>query len=190
MMHEKDRLRSWIDSNNLRRAASESEMQFAYRVYDYMRSHYKYVHPASTEWAVDAVARSGQDDCIGLSRVIEAVLRSSGIPARALPGRMIVDGGTHVKAEFHAEGVGWVPVEVAGGVTDKQSPLTHYFGQDRADMVYMPSGSDYSFPGPRHAVNVGSCPGFAVIRLDGKYEFPTGTWEARKAPLRGASASK
>ena len=190
MAHEPDRLRSWIDANNLRRAASESDMQFAYRVHDFLRVHFKYGHPASKEWAVDAVARSGQDDCFGLSRVFVAVLRSSGIPARALPGRMIADGGTHVKAEFHAEGVGWVPVEVAGGVTDKQSPLTHYFGQDHADMLYMPAGSDYSFPGPKDAVNVGSCPGFAVIRSDGKFDFPIGTWKARKSPVRGAAASK
>jgi len=190
MAHTPERLRSWIDTNNLRRAASESDVQFAYRVHEFLRVHFKYGHPASTEWAVDAVAKSGQDDCFGLSRVFVAVLRSSGIPARALPGRMIDDGGTHVKAEFHAEGVGWIPVEIAGGVTDKHSPLTNYFGQDHADMLYMPYGSDYSFPGPKDAVNVGSCPGFAVIRSDGKFEFPTGTWKARKAPVRGTSASK
>ena len=190
MAHDPERLRSWIGVNKLGRAAGESDLQFAYRVHEFLRVHFKYGHPASKEWAVDAVAKSGQDDCFGLSRVLMAVLRSGGVPARALPGRMINDGTTHVKAEFYAEDVGWVPVEVAGGVTDKRSPLTNYFGQDHADMLYMPGGSDYSFPGPKDVVNVGSCPGFAVIRSDGKFEFPTGAWEARKATLRGASASK
>jgi transglutaminase-like putative cysteine protease len=123
MTHNPEQLRSWINTNQLTRPAMESDVQFAFRVHKFLRDHFKYGTPATTEWAVDAVAKCGQTECFGLSRVFVAVLRSNGIPSRALPGRMINDGGTHVKAEFYAEGVGWVPVEVAGGVTDKNSPL-------------------------------------------------------------------
>ena len=180
MVQNTEQFRSWIKTHHLTRATDEPDIQFAYRVHEFLRNHLEYGKPATDKWEVDAIAKCGQADCFGLSRIFVAVLRANRIPSRGLPGRGINDGGTHVKAEFFAEGVGWVPVEVAGGVSDKHSPLTNYFGKDHADMFVIPNGLDYSFTGPRGAVNVGSCPHFAVVLSNGTFEFPVDTWTAQK----------
>jgi len=193
MIHNAAQLRAWIETNELTRAAIESDVQFARRVHEFLRANFTYgwpptTWPTTTGWAVDAVAMGGQAECYGLSRVFVAVLRANGIPSRALPGRLIKDGGTHVKAEFYAEGVGWVPVEVAGGVSDKTRPLSNYFGRDPADMLILPHATDYSLPGPKDPVIVGSWACFAVIRSNGTNDFPLGMWKSRTTPVREASA--
>ncbi|MBN9522994.1 transglutaminase domain-containing protein, partial [bacterium] len=77
-----------------------------------------------------------------------AALRASGVPARALYGRWAASavpdatlGGAaylqwHVKAEFFAAGVGWVPADPGGAVQHDRTPggLT-YFGTDPGDFI-------------------------------------------------------
>jgi hypothetical protein len=195
MIHNEGQLRAWIEANQLTRAPIESDVQFARRVHEFMRANFTYgwsptSWPTTSAWALEAVVMGGRAECYGLSRIFVAVLRANGIPSRALPGRMIKDGGTHVKAEFYADGVGWVPVEVAGGVSDKTRPLSNYFGKDIADMFILPQATDYSLPGPKDPVVVGSWNCFGVVRSDGTSEFPLGIWQARTTPVRATASSK
>jgi transglutaminase-like putative cysteine protease len=69
-------------------------------------------------------------------------MRASGIPARALYGRYIKDSDKywkdddtiHVRAEFFAEDVGWVPVDVAAATGNNPD---NYFGQDSGDLLVL-----------------------------------------------------
>jgi transglutaminase-like putative cysteine protease len=76
------------------------------------------------------------------------VLRAHAIPARALTGRWALSAERgpgkeaydqqHVKAEFFAKGVGWVPVDPALAVVyDKTPDGLRYFGNDEGDFVTM-----------------------------------------------------
>jgi len=51
----------------------------------------------------------GWSDCGGLATLYVSILRANGIPARCLTGRSIDPNTPHVKMDFYAEGVGWVP---------------------------------------------------------------------------------
>ena len=76
------------------------------------------------------------------------MLRSQGIPARTLAGRWAVSEKPddkigkleyhqeHVKAEFFAQGVGWVPADLSSAVLhDKTEARLKHFGNDRGDFL-------------------------------------------------------
>ena len=77
-----------------------------------------------------------------------SALRAGGVPARALVGcwakSAAADGmlngvryyQTHVKAEFFADGVGWVPVDCSSAVLhDRTAEKLRYFGNDPGDFL-------------------------------------------------------
>jgi transglutaminase-like putative cysteine protease len=95
-----------------------------------------------------SVCKSSGSDCGGLSALFCAVMRASGVPARALVGRWARSddpaetlGGEpyhqwHVKGEFFAKGIGWVPVDLASGVLhDKSAEGLRFFGDDAGDFL-------------------------------------------------------
>jgi hypothetical protein len=79
-----------------------------------------------------------------LSALFTGVMRANGIPARLLGGRWASSqkpgnktgeyGNWHVKAEFFAHGVGWVPVDGSSALSDPDGENT-FFGHDRGDHV-------------------------------------------------------
>ncbi len=83
-----------------------------------------------------------KSDCGGLCILFVAAMRSQGVPARALVGRWAIsashgkhgDSQEHVKAEFFAQGVGWVPVDLSSAILhDKTAEKLKYFGRDPGD---------------------------------------------------------
>jgi hypothetical protein len=118
---------AWLDANHLRRAETEGEVDFAHRVYEAIGKTIEYelwiAHISERASFVCSVSRG---TCGGFSNVFVAALRSQGIPARALFGRFARAAGPkdslngvpfrleHVMAEYYAQGLGWVPLEVVG----------------------------------------------------------------------------
>lgn len=131
----------WLDHANLRR-----DITFARRAYLFIRHNFVYEFPGGDGRAT-LVAERGTSDCGGLSCVMIAALRANGIPARMLLGRWAQSdappdkitgeayGQWHVKAEFFAKGVGWIPLDVAAAVTDKDRGEFAHFGNDPGDFI-------------------------------------------------------
>ena len=80
---------------------------------------------------------------------------ANGIPARALCGRVVIDEGRptktswpHARAEFFAQGIGWVPVDVAGAIRSNRSPD----GLDRRRLDRGPSSTETSLRRSRQRI--------------------------------------
>ncbi len=127
----------FLQANHLIKAASQRELDFAWQAFQKIRDLYSYKYDADQDRHASAICQDRATDCGGLAWLFEAVLRANGVPARSLIGRW-ADAhpskqplqGAHVKSEFYADGVGWVPVELSGAVSSKSSPGENYFGQD------------------------------------------------------------
>jgi hypothetical protein len=81
-----------------------------------------------------------------------------------------------VRAEVFLDKVGWVHVEVAGSVTNRNANLGAFFGRGGSEMVVMNEGINFSLPGPKGVGNVGTFSGFALCKEVGEWEFPQGAW--------------
>jgi len=74
-------------------------------------------------------------------------MRANGIPARLIGGRWADsqkgdDGKYHVKSEFFAKGVGWVPVDSSGAMTDASGNEYARLGHDAGDFIAMTTAED------------------------------------------------
>lgn len=141
-------VQKWFRDEGLVRAAGEDEVAFARAVFRKVRARHGYTYAADLDRRASAVCAAGKSDCGGLAVLFVAVLRANGVPARALYGRWaesaVADaklGGLaylqwHVKAEFFAAGVGWVPVDPGGAVQHDRTPAGQtYFGADPGDFL-------------------------------------------------------
>jgi hypothetical protein len=128
--------RDWLGKVGLKRKAGERDMQFAYRAFQYIQRQFRYQSPAGDQ-SIAAVCVSGQSDCAGLSALFIGVMRDNGVPARALTGHMAASGdNAHVRAEFFARGVGWVPVDAAAATSDREGGGGFaFFGNDPGDLL-------------------------------------------------------
>ncbi|MBY0524851.1 MAG: transglutaminase domain-containing protein [Gemmataceae bacterium] len=140
----------WLTKENLRRQDQESDVDLARRIFLHISTQFKYHYAVQMDRAASAVCRAGKSDCGGLSGMYVSALRANQVPARTLAGRWalsakkddqisgIVYYQVHVKAEFFADGIGWVPVDMAGGVQqgDKAKDL-RYFGNDKGDFLVL-----------------------------------------------------
>ena len=133
----------WLREAKLRREKGEGDVAFARRVFMSIHSSTTYEFRRDIDRRASAVCVSKKSDCGGLANLFVAVMRANEIPARTLFGRWAISAekdGTlngqpfyqwHVKSEFHAEGVGWVPVEIAGAVVTKgKRQPEEFFGRD------------------------------------------------------------
>jgi transglutaminase-like putative cysteine protease len=139
----------WLDRRNLRRRDKEVEVDFALRVFQTIGKNASYEARPNLDRHASNVCKIGKSDCGGLSVLLVAALRANGVPARVLVGRLArpgdkdrpiqidqlkVDhfGGQHATAEFFAQGVGWVPVDMASGVASNNRPSAGlmFFGRD------------------------------------------------------------
>ena len=140
-------VQKWLRDEGLVRT-TEDEVAFARTVLRRLRDRMTYTYAADLDRRASAVCAAGRSDCGGLAVLFVAALRASGVPARALYGRWAASavpdatlGGAaylqwHVKAEFFAAGVGWVPADPGGAVQHDRTPggLT-YFGTDPGDFI-------------------------------------------------------
>ena len=145
---DSDGLKDWQARLKLSRGKHEPEIDFARRVYTAIRKEFQYDYQPEMYRTPPAVCQAGKSDCGGLSNLLVATLRSQGIPARTLAGRWAVSADPneklnghayyqyHVKAEFFAAGVGWVPVDMASGILhDRSREGLYYFGYDPGDFL-------------------------------------------------------
>jgi hypothetical protein len=96
----------WLDANKLRRGQREADLGFARRAFQGLRAAFTFAPRSNQDRHASALCKQEGSDCGGNAIMLVSVLRANGIPARALVG----DG--HVKAEFYAEGIGWVPADL------------------------------------------------------------------------------
>jgi transglutaminase-like putative cysteine protease len=148
----------WVKSKGLRRGGSEGEITFARRVFVRLASDFEYEYLEEMNRVASAVCRAGKSDCGGLSALFVTLLRGEGIPARMLAGRWALSAKKdqtigevryfqeHVKAEFFAQGVGWVPVDVSSAVLhDKSTDKSRYFGNDSGDFIILHFDHELAF---------------------------------------------
>ncbi|MBL8796289.1 MAG: transglutaminase domain-containing protein [Planctomycetia bacterium] len=155
--YEAKGFQEWLTHHKLRREAKEGEIEFARRLFVFIATHFKYHLAEKMDRKPAAVCHAGKSDCGGISTLYVSALRANGIPARTLPGRMAesakkgakIDGvafyQTHVKTDFHALGVGWVPVDPTGGMSQGEKVDDFYFGQDRADFLAFSLPAEHQF---------------------------------------------
>ncbi|OAI57739.1 hypothetical protein AYO49_06425, partial [Verrucomicrobiaceae bacterium SCGC AG-212-N21] len=142
--HDSREFKKWLDTNKLRPEPKEGQVDFAKRVFSHLKKNFTYEYTGSMDRHVMAICEAGKSDCGGMSILYAAALRANDIPARMLVGRWAQsqkDGETvgdivyeqqHVKMEFFADGVGWIPADVASGLLHDKTPEgLKYFGHDR-----------------------------------------------------------
>jgi transglutaminase-like putative cysteine protease len=139
----------WFKTQGFTRRSREGEIGFARRVFLALRSGMQYdASVPDRDFHASAVCKSGRADCGGLSALFASIMRANGIPARTLWGRWAYSAEpgktwanrpyyqTHVKAEFFAHGVGWVPVDLASGILhDTTTQGLKFFGNDPGNFI-------------------------------------------------------
>jgi transglutaminase-like putative cysteine protease len=141
-------VKKWMEEEKLHRQPNEADVDFARRVFLKIRAQFTYEFKEGMDIHPAAVCRARKSDCGGLSTLIVAVLRANGVPARTLAGRWAESAKPvekvgelpyyqwHVKAEFFAAGVGWVPVDMASAIVwDKSKEGLEHFGHDPGDFL-------------------------------------------------------
>jgi transglutaminase-like putative cysteine protease len=129
------RFRAWLVKEDLKRKAAERDLDFAYRAMQAMVRTHTYRFELKSDRSASAVCKAGWSDCGGLATVYVSILRSNGIPARCLSGRNVEPDSTHVRLDFYAEGVGWVPGDPALAISRHSAGAG--FGREPTDMVIM-----------------------------------------------------
>lgn len=139
---------AWQRKNDLVRKVGEGEVDFSRRVYQHIVRTFDYHYVYDQKREVGYICNQAKSDCGGLCVLFCSVLRSQGIPARCLAGRWaqsakegeivgsVVYYQQHVKAEFFAQGVGWVPVDLSSAILqDKSKAKLKYFANDPGDFL-------------------------------------------------------
>lgn len=140
--------KKWLQKEKLVRGPKQGDVEFARHVFLRIRSLMRYEYKSGMDRRASAVCISGKSDCGGLSILFVSVMRANRIPARTLFGRWAKSaepgaevGGIpyfqgHVKAEFFAEGIGWVPLDMSAAIEDTQSEEElAFFGVDSGDFL-------------------------------------------------------
>lgn len=140
----------WLDEHRLRRRKRENDVDFGRRAFLAIVKSLEYEYAAQMTRNAAFVCTADKSDCGGMAVLFVAAMRANDIPARVLSGcwaKSSVPSAqlsgvpyyqTHVKAEFFAAGVGWVPVDLSSAVLhDKSAEKTRYFGHDAGDFLTM-----------------------------------------------------
>lgn len=129
------KFRAWLVKQDLKRKKDERDLDFAFRAMEAMVQTHVYRFELRSDRSASAVCKAGWSDCGGLATVYVSILRANGIPARCLSGRNLKPDGTHVRMEFYAEGVGWVPADPSLAIARRSA--NGGFGREPTDMVIM-----------------------------------------------------
>jgi transglutaminase-like putative cysteine protease len=153
-----DGVKNWTARQKLHRRQKEGEVDYASRLYQVIAKNFKYEYIGEQDRSSSNVCTEGKSDCGGMCALFVSVLRSQGIPSRTLAGRWAESAKLddrvgkvdyfqeHVKAEFYAQGVGWVPADLSSGVLhDRSSRKLRYFGNDPGDFIVFHIDTDVEF---------------------------------------------
>jgi len=143
-----DTVQAWLTKHAIKRADQEGEVDFARRVFQVIVRNYTYHYASVQNRAASYVCTVGKTDCGGMSGLFVAALRACGIPARTRAGRWarsatpaekvgeVTYFQEHIKAEFFAREIGWVPVDLTLAVQrDRSRDKLRYFGYDGGDFL-------------------------------------------------------
>lgn len=144
---------TWLQTNRLLKSPGERDIEFAWRAFWKIRKHYNYYYEAKQDKRAATICGKDATDCGGLSWLLVGTLRANGIPARSLVGRWTKkdaepdsanngNGQCHVKSEFYANGIGWVPVEMSGAVSNKAADPLNFFGKLDSNFVVLHTDTD------------------------------------------------
>jgi hypothetical protein len=145
--HQAPKFQTWLKSRGLRAKMGEDDLALARRIFLSIKKTFTYQYPVQCDIKASALAPFGKCDCGGMSAVFVAACRANRIPARMLVGRWATsaakvkpgatyEGQWHVKAEFYALGIGWVPVDLSSAINfDKTPEGLKYFGNDPGDFI-------------------------------------------------------
>jgi hypothetical protein len=141
--HDDEAFQKWLDTHKLRRQKKEVDVDFARRVFLAIKKSMVYKRPFDHDGKATSTCQAGRGDCGCLSTVFVAALRANNIPARELSGRLVktekpfdkCEYGIHVRTEFFAEGVGWVPADPTYGLGDRSRLGLNFFGNDVGDLL-------------------------------------------------------
>lgn len=206
--HEDARFRAWLDAQELRRRDGENDVEFGKRLFLHLRERCEYEYKKSMDRSVSSVCKACKSDCGGLSALFVAALRANGVPARVLIGRWATSSRsnaklegldyyqTHVKAEFFAEGVGWIPVDLALAISErgKEAPPLRCFGRDPGDFLVFHVDHDMKLDSVHFGVKtIDGLQGVAYY-APGPGTFAGAStvekWEVRRQPPAAAGARR
>jgi transglutaminase-like putative cysteine protease len=104
-------------------AGSGTPVERVKRMFDHLTDGpYRYEWPPPDRGAT-GLLRTGAGDCGDFTFLLVAWCRALGIPARSVVGGWAqADDAAHVWAEFHLEGIGWVPVDVSVALLLRREP--------------------------------------------------------------------
>lgn len=151
----------WLDARKLSLAENEDTVDFARRVFTTLKQAFRYEYQSEMDRRATHVCETGKSDCSGMSVVFAAAMRASKIPARLTVGRVAqsskpvqrpgeVAHQQHVKAEFYAEDVGWVAVDVSSAVQNAPgNDGLFYFGNELGDFLVMHFDTEVQIDGGR-----------------------------------------
>ncbi len=141
--HDQRAMRHWLAKRGLKNSTRD-QVVFARHVFRAIREDFDYSKREPLPAKASEAVRAGAADCGGLSMIFVAAMRANEIPARLAVGRWAESAhGTgnqiadqmHVKAEFYADGVGWIPVDCSGAVENRVAAETDFFGYDAGDFL-------------------------------------------------------
>jgi transglutaminase-like putative cysteine protease len=145
---ESPAFQKWLDESALRPKADETDLDLARRVFQVIKEKGTFDFKEQMDRRASAVCGALRSDCGGLTAVFVAALRANGVPARQLMGRWAQTADKaeklegvdwrqqHIKAEFFAAGIGWVPADISVGVQyDKPPDALRHFGLNDGDFV-------------------------------------------------------
>jgi transglutaminase-like putative cysteine protease len=145
---------AWLQRNRLIRGGKETDIDFAQRAFLTIKrgSTYLYTGPFQARQA-SRVCQDLRTDCGGFAVLLVSTLRANRVPARTLCGRWAKSAGAnepmmqmHVKAEFWAEGIGWIPCDLSSAVQfDRGGSTLRYFGEDPGDHLVQHTDTDLRF---------------------------------------------
>lgn len=183
----------WLTAHSLRRLPAERNLHLAYRAFQTIRRLYHYNYEASQDRKVSSLCRTDWSDCGGLSFLLVAILRADGVPAHTLAGRLARSatkpedfGQCHVRAEFYADGIGWIPVDISSGVSSADAQAINYFGNDPGDFLVMHTDTDLildSKAGPSNCCVLQTISHWAWGPGSVKGSTDTTTWQVANLPL-------
>lgn len=146
--HQSAGFQKWLDKEGLRKRNTEGDLDFARRVFLHITRSLTYEYKAVMKREASALCQMKATDCGGMAVLFVATLRANKVPTRLLVGRWAESAKRgekvgdvpyfqwHVKAEFFADGIGWVPVDLSSGVLHDRTPARlQYFGHDRGDFL-------------------------------------------------------
>ncbi|MGC3970031.1 MAG: transglutaminase-like domain-containing protein [Pirellulales bacterium] len=140
----------WFDEHDLARRKDENDVDLGRRAFLAVVRSIDYKYKSEMPRNASHVCEKGHTDCGGMCVLFVSAMRANKVPARVLVGcwaksskaNATLEGTryyqTHVKAEFFAAGVGWVPVDLSSAVLHDRSPeQLRYFGNDPGDFLTM-----------------------------------------------------